>query len=92
MIDLIASVMLWVVQQMLTLLPDSPFLNGFSFNLSGLITGIGWLNWLVDIDGCVTVFELWLLALASFYTWKIGYKIFAGLGGFRSVGESLGTM
>lgn len=86
MIQLIQMGLLWIVQQMLAILPDSPFLNGLEISTSGMAMGIGWLNWLVDVNGCITVFEVWLLALASFYAWKIGYKVFVGVGGLRNVG------
>lgn len=41
------------------LLPDSPFAEWATIT-GDLAQGIGWLNWLVDVGGCLGIFMAWL--------------------------------
>ena len=43
------------------LLPNSPF-AGLHTITSNMALGLGWLNWLIDLNGCVAVLELYLAA------------------------------
>lgn len=82
MLDLFASAALWVVQLLIKILPDSfvpDWLSGLNFGLDAVVTGLGYLNWFVDVNGMCIVMGLWLVAISAYYTWKFGTSAFDGL-------------
>lgn len=42
-----------------TILPNSPFGDFITVGYQ-LHLGLGWLNWLIDVGGCATIFGVWL--------------------------------
>lgn len=43
---------------------------------TAILTGLSWLNWLVDINGINLIFDMWLLGMAAYYVFKYGVNIF----------------
>lgn len=66
---------------LITILPDSPFrpyikqLGDFDF--------LGFLNWFIPFDSCVTITELWVAAVFIYYNYdkikEVIYKIISNL-------------
>lgn len=79
MADIITSSALWVVQLLITLLPDSfvsGWLSGISTNLTWVQAGLGALNWLFDINGMLVVLGLWLVAAEAYMLAVLGVSTF----------------
>lgn len=84
MFDMLASLGLAVVQFLSAILPESPFtdwLDGISLDLDGLVTGLGWLNWVLDVGGMVLVMDAWLLAVGVWLARGFGISILGGIRG-----------
>lgn len=82
MADVLTSAALWVVQQLLGLLPASPFttwLSGLSTQLEGVRAGLAALNWLVDVQGMVTLLILWLAAAEVYMIANLGINSYTTL-------------
>lgn len=82
MADLILSMMVSAMQLLIDLLPDSPiqdWLEGAALEGSAVLTGLGWLNWLVDISAMKIILGLWLVAVGIYYSTRFGLSIFGGL-------------
>lgn len=54
------------------------FLGDLIMEASAVLTGLSWLNWLVDINGINLIFDMWLLGMAAYYVFKYGVNIFNG--------------
>lgn len=58
-----------VINAVLSLLPDSPFLN---IQLESIESGlIGALNWIIPIRSIITIFSASLLAVGGYYLYQI---------------------
>ena len=66
MLDFLADFLSGFFGMLAGLLPDSPFADWASV-AEGFSTGLGWLNWLVDVGGCLAIFVAWI-ALALVVT------------------------
>lgn len=78
MFTIISKLIGWVVGLLVTVLPSDPF-TGVS--LSGMDTGLGWLNWLVPIGDFITMMDIWLVGVAAWMLIKFFYgnvKTFIG--------------
>lgn len=60
------------LQVILSVLPTSP-IRGIidSIDMSGMETGLGWLNWFVDVSWMLEVFSLWLTAYAVYLVFSV---------------------
>lgn len=59
----------YVLQAILLLLPDSPFVMIQADQDISLI--LGWLNWIFPIGEMVAILEAWLIAVALFYVYQL---------------------
>lgn len=94
MLDLFYSMAAAVIELLVMVLPDSPitdWLATFSMEDSAIVTGLGWLNWLVDINACLLIFTAWLACVAVYYGARYGISVFGGTQKFvRSVIGTIG--
>ena len=54
MLDFFYSMVAGLTQFLLAVLPDSPvssWLSSLNMQTSSIYTGLGWLNWIIDING-----------------------------------------
>lgn len=54
----------------ISLLPDSPFQSALSGELYRL-EFLPYLNWFVPFDSCLKITQVWLVAVALYYTYDI---------------------
>lgn len=82
MVDLFYSMACGVIQLLLMLLPDSPladWLETAQMEDSAIVTGLGWLNWLVDLQAWLMIMTVWLAAVTVYFGVKYGVSVFGGL-------------
>lgn len=58
-----------LVQNIVQLLPTSPFAPWIE--QFAALPGLGWLNWLFPVRGCLQVMAAWLTAVALFYVYSV---------------------
>lgn len=61
----VIGVVTTLIGGLVSLLPMSPFRN---FEIAeSMETGLGWLNWFIDIESCMIIFNTWLgLCIAAY--------------------------
>jgi hypothetical protein len=69
MYDLLASFISGLGSYLISVLPTSPF-QQFIPILSGMQTGLGWLNWFIPFKSILVIMGVWLVAITIFYLWK----------------------
>lgn len=82
MLELLLRAGLFVAKMLNSLLPVSPFTSMIArvqTYVDSMSAGLGMLNWLVDVDAILIVFDLWLLAIAAYYAFVFGVDIFKNL-------------
>lgn len=93
MFDLFYSLVAGLTQFLLAVLPDSPistWLSGVNLQASSIATGLGWLNWLVDINAMKIVMGLWLVAMLAYLVARFGISMSNNLKNI--VGRFLGNI
>lgn len=78
MLDLFYSMVAGITQFLLAVLPDSPvsgWISSINLQVSSISTGLGWLNWLVDINGMKIIMGLWLVAVLAYLVARFGIKM-----------------
>lgn len=73
MLETFGSGILWVLQRLLSILPDSPvtrMFGGWASGLDALTRGLRVLNWMVDINGCLIMMGIWVLAIQAYLTFR----------------------
>lgn len=91
--DLFLTFRAAALQVLVDILPDSPisdWLETVSMSDSAISTGLGWMNWLVDINAMKILMGLWLVAVGLYYMAKYGLSIFGGLKNLAA--DVLGTL
>lgn len=58
---------------LLSLLPGSPFATFIQFTDEYEL--LGFINWFIPFDFCVTIMEAWLSAIMAMYLYKNGSKV-----------------
>ena len=85
MLDLFWSAVAAVTQVLLTLLPDSPFsswLSSQNTQATAISNGLGWLNWLVDVNAMKILLGLYLVAITAYYAVTYGISTFGGISSY----------
>jgi len=59
----------YVLQAVLLLLPDSPFVA--ITKDADIQQVLGWLNWFIPVSQMVAILEVWLVAVALFYVYQM---------------------
>lgn len=89
MLDLFLFAGLFVVQLLLSILPDSPITSWLAdIDTSGrvLSQALGVLNWVIDINGMEIMMGAWLLCIMGYMVWRLGSAAYpAIMSGFRGV-------
>lgn len=73
MVETFTTALLWLVQGLLGILPDSPvtaMMSGWASGLDRLARGLRVLNWVVDINGCLVMLGLWAIAIQAYMTFR----------------------
>lgn len=59
----------YVLQTVLILLPDSPFV--MLARDADIMNVLGWLNWFIPVSQIIAIMETWLVAVAIFYIYQL---------------------
>lgn len=73
MLDFLTTLLSGLFGALGNLLPSSPF-GDWSTITADLALGIGWLNWLVDVGGCLAIFVAWIAIGVAVTVAKIVFK------------------
>ena len=57
-----------VLNRIIDLLPDSPFVL---IDNSPIEDYLGWLNWLIPMTQIIAILQLWVVAIAVYYVWVV---------------------
>lgn len=58
-----------IVDKLVLLLPKSPF--NYAINLIGDIPFLNYINWFIPFGVMVSILEVWLISVATFYVYMI---------------------
>lgn len=60
-----------LVDEILQLLPQSPFADLLAQLEAAELPGLAWLNWLVPIPELLQLLSLWLVAIVTYYAYSV---------------------
>lgn len=80
--DVIGGGVLWLIDILLSFLPNSPFLT---LSLDVPEQGLNWLNWFVDLRGMLDFLALWLAAVMLYMVLHKVLEVVHGIDGIKGI-------